>query len=173
LHPAPRRDDGTAALVAHVEATPVAELRAGLGLLARLPSHAAVAFEVANDRALAHFDEGRMGAISSFLAADPLSGLLAATGCVIASRATLVVVPASIMHQWAAEIRRWAPHLAVDSIFSARCSYRQGIGCVHRRRSCCRHRCRLGTAPQLVASARRWRVVVVPSRRHWRVRRWL
>lgn len=105
--------NGTAALVAEIEGTHPTDLRAHVRELARLPSHAAVAFEVANDRALGHFDEKRMPAIAEFIAADPLIGLREAKGAVLASRATLVVVPASILHQWSSEVERWAPHLAV------------------------------------------------------------
>ena len=105
--------DGTRALVEHIEALSCAEMREQLLELTRLPSHASVAFEVANERAQGTFHEDRMLHIRRFFLEEPLNSLKDTAGAVMASRATLIVVPISIQHQWVAEIRRWAPQLSI------------------------------------------------------------
>lgn len=81
--------------------------------LARMPSFAARAFESANNRALgaSKYHMGRdRAAATSWAALNPFDylGMTEGIGYVIDSRATLVLCPAALRSQWAAEIERWA-----------------------------------------------------------------
>jgi hypothetical protein len=115
-------DTGTAALSRVILSTPPHALRSALERLARAPTRAACAFEAANVVAgathdfaatLSHF---KLDVLRMAAARDPLPTLNDPTlpyNAVLESRATLVVAPAGIIRQWAEELRRWCPRLAV------------------------------------------------------------
>jgi hypothetical protein len=76
------------------------QLRAGLTELARLPTTAAIAFQIANARAQGNWSEQQTANYASFVRADPYETLRASDNSVLESRATLVIAPASILGQW-------------------------------------------------------------------------
>jgi hypothetical protein len=71
-----------------------------------------VAFEVANKRACGTFEEGLLESYLEWVAQPPLASLWTNQPSICESRATLVVVPASILDQWKNEVEKWDPALA-------------------------------------------------------------
>jgi hypothetical protein len=124
--------DGTRALCETVARAAPTDLAVGLRELARLPTYASLAFEVANGRALGTFREETIGSYRAFVgpAQDPLAQLGAKDGSILESRATLVVAPSSLLGQWHREVQKWAPHLAVY-VFQAPSTYRDWWYCHH------------------------------------------
>lgn len=106
---------GTAALSTAICGTDIDGLLASLRALAQLPSHAAKAFTVANELALGgDVSRVKLAALKRWCRDDPLNLLgVLDEPYLVESRATLILVPASLISQWQAELLRWAPHLAV------------------------------------------------------------
>jgi hypothetical protein len=123
--------DGTKSLVETLASSAPGDLAVGLRELARLPTHASLAFEVANGRALGTFQEGALGSYVSFVSPsrDPLAQLGEKDGSILESRATLFVAPSSLLGQWEREVKKWAPHLSVYVFGGA--NYRDWWYCPH------------------------------------------
>ena len=115
----PLFESGTDALSHMILKTPSGVLRTALERLARAPTRAACAFSAANAAASGAPAAAELNALRVAAAREAcLPGLNDPSlpfNALVESRATLVVAPAGIIRQWAEELRRWCPRLAVVS----------------------------------------------------------
>ena len=100
-------------------------------MLAASITQACVSFEVANSRASGRFNEAMLASYKRFFAADPLQclpllcdnkgpgrayGASGKESYILPSRATLIVMPSSLLSQWHDEVVKWCPALAVYTL---------------------------------------------------------